>query len=147
MKKSLLIIMLAALKIEKAMPADVVPLPAATKKQMQAQAENAAVKKQTRAKTEFDNLETAKARALMVYGPRPQYPYEARARHITGSGVAIVNVNPRTGVVTKAFIARSTGSPILDNAAISAFRFWIYQPNTVSKVNIPFHYTMSGAHY
>jgi hypothetical protein len=26
-------------------------------------------------------------KAVAVYAPRPQYPYEARARHITGRGV------------------------------------------------------------
>ena len=123
--------MLAALNIEKAMPADVVPLPAATKKQMQAQAENAAVKKQTHAKAETE------VKALALYAPRPQYPLEARARHLTGTCVVLVTLDRKTGNVTSAKVIRSTGSPILDNAAVYAFRQWRFRPTSRATVPIP----------
>src|SRR5439155_2245967 len=42
----------------------------------------------------------SKAKALAVNAPRPQYPYEARSRHITGSGVCVVTVDPASGNVT-----------------------------------------------
>jgi TonB family protein len=90
----------------------------------------------------------SQAKALAIYAPRPQYPYEARARHITGRGVAIVKVNPKTGLVTSAKMARSTGSPILDNATVSAFRQWRFQPGSVmTTLHIPIAFTMTGAQY
>ena len=48
-------------------------------------------------------------RALAVYTPRPPYPYEARAQHRQGSGLAILTVDPATGNVTNVVMAASTG--------------------------------------
>lgn len=87
------------------------------------------------------------AKAVAISAPRPEYPYEARSRHITGSGVCVVTVDAASGSVTDASMAQSTGNPILDNSATSAFRRWRFKPNTVSKVKIPITYTMTGAQY
>src|SRR5262245_80883 len=92
-------------------------------------------------------MSISSAKALATYAPRPQYPYEARSRHITGSGVCVVEVDPGSGSVTSASMASSIGNPILDNAATSAFRQWRFKPGTVSKVRIPITYTMTGAQY
>ena len=83
-------------------------------------------------------------KALAIYAPKPQYPLDARAQRIAGSGVAVLAVDPDTGVVKKAEMAASTGSSILDNAALDAFRRWKFAPGTVSKVNIPITFTMRG---
>src|SRR6266545_2088802 len=83
-------------------------------------------------------------KALATYAPRPQYPYEARARGQIGAGVAIVTVDPNTGFVEKAEMATSTGYELLDNAALNAFRRWQFKPRTVSKVRIPIRFTMGG---
>ena len=87
------------------------------------------------------------AKAFAVSAPRPEYPMEARSRHITGSGVAVLTVDVSTGVVTDASMAQSFGNPILDNAALSAFRRWRFKPGTTSKIKIPISYTMTGASY
>jgi TonB family protein len=87
------------------------------------------------------------AKALAIQSPRPEYPYEARSRKITGSGVCVVSVDTGSGGVTDASMAQSTGNPILDNSAVSAFRRWKFKPGTVSKVKIPITFTMSGASY
>jgi periplasmic protein TonB len=92
-------------------------------------------------------MSMSRAKALALYAPRPQYPYEARSRHITGSGVIVVDVDSASGNVTSASVASSIGSPILDNAAVSAFRQWRFRPGTVSKVRIPITFTMTGASY
>ncbi|HEU0275632.1 MAG TPA: TonB family protein, partial [Candidatus Udaeobacter sp.] len=91
-------------------------------------------------------MSISSAKALATYAPRPQYPYEARSRHVTGSGVAVVEVGP-SGSVTSASMASSIGNPILDNAALSAFRQWRFKPGSVSKVKIPITFTMTGAQY
>ena len=91
-------------------------------------------------------LSISSAKALATYAPRPQYPYEARSRHVTGSGTCVVEVGP-SGSVTSASMAQSIGNPILDNAATSAFSQWRFKPGSVSKVKIPITFTMTGAQY
>ncbi len=92
-------------------------------------------------------MSMSRAKALALYAPKPQYPYEARSRHVTGSGVIVAEVDSASGNCTSASVAQSTGSPILDNAATSAFRQWRFRPGTVSKVRIPITFTMTGASY
>jgi len=92
-------------------------------------------------------MSISSAKALATYAPRPQYPYEARSHHIMGSGVCVVDVDPGSGSVTSASMAQSIGNPILDNAAVSAFRQWRFKAGSVSKVKIPITFTMTGASY
>jgi TonB family protein len=87
------------------------------------------------------------AKALAIYSPKPEYPYEARSRHVTGSGVCVVSVDTGSGSVTDATMAQSIGNPILDNATLSAFKRWKFKPGAVSKVKIPITFTMTGASY
>ena len=92
-------------------------------------------------------MSMSRAKALAVNAPRPQYPYEARSRKITGSGVCVVQVDAASGNVTGGSMTQSTGSPILDNSALTAFRQWRFRPGTVSEVKIPITFTMTGASY
>jgi periplasmic protein TonB len=92
-------------------------------------------------------MSMSRAKALALYAPRPQYPYEARSRHVTGSGVIVCSVDSGSGNVTSCSVSSSTGSSILDNAATSAFQQWRFRPGTLSKVNIPITFTMTGASY
>ena len=92
-------------------------------------------------------MSMSSAKAVAVSAPRPEYPYEARRSKIVGSGVCVMTVDPGSGAVTSAEMAQSTGSPVLDNAATSAFRRWRFKPGTVSKVRTPITFTMSGASY
>jgi TonB family protein len=92
-------------------------------------------------------MSMSSAKAVAISAPRPEYPYEARRSKVMGSGVCVMTVDPGSGSVTSAEMAQSTGSPILDNAATSAFRRWRFKPGTVSKVRTPITFTMSGASY
>jgi TonB family protein len=92
-------------------------------------------------------MSMSSAKAVAISAPRPEYPYEARRSKMTGSGVCVMTVDTGSGAVTSAEMAQSTGSPILDNAATSAFRRWRFKPGTVSKVRTPITFTMSGASY
>src|SRR5436190_12944596 len=89
----------------------------------------------------------SRAKALAINAPRPQYPYEARSRRITGSGVCVVTVDAASGNVSGASMKQSIGNSILDDAALSAFRQWRFRPGTVSQVSIPITFTMTGASY
>jgi protein TonB len=84
-------------------------------------------------------MSISSAKALAIYAPLPEYP-KVRFRRITGSGVCVVSVDPRSGNVIEASIAQSTGKPILDKSALNAFRKWRFKPGTVSKVRIPIEF-------
>jgi TonB family protein len=88
-----------------------------------------------------------KPKTPVINMPRPEYPYEARSQHWGGAGVVVVKVDQRTGLVTDAWMEKSIGHKILDDAALKAFRRWRFKPGTPSKVRIPIRYTMSGATY
>ncbi len=75
---------------------------------------------------------------------RPEYPAEAKARHFTGSGVVVVQIDQRTGYVISARMLKSTGHKILDDAALKAFRQWHFRPGTNSEVRIPINYSIAG---
>ena len=92
-------------------------------------------------------MSMSSAKAVAVSAPRPEYPYEARRAKMTGSGVCVMTVDTSTGAVTSAVMAQSTGSPVLDNAAVSAFKRWRFRPGTVARVRTPITFTMTGAQY
>ncbi len=86
-------------------------------------------------------------KALVMYAPRPVYPYEARRWRMTGSGIALLTVAPSTGIVIAARMAESSGSVVLDSATLEAFRRWRFRPGSVLSVQVPITYTLTGASY
>jgi TonB family protein len=89
----------------------------------------------------------ANAKAFAITAPRPDYPYEARSRHLTGTGVAVISVDSSSGMAIDAAMEQSIGNPILDNSAISAFRRWRFKPGTPPRVRIPITFMLTGAQY
>jgi TonB family protein len=81
------------------------------------------------------------------YGLAPEYPPEARAKGLIGRGIVLVKVDPRTGYVASAWMLKSTGHKILDNAALRAFRQWRFVPRSVTTVEIPVQFTSKGVFY
>ena|ERR1700731_771317 len=71
------------------------------------------------------------ATRIASYCPFPQYPSAARYRRITGRGSIRLIVEFRTGRVTASEIAQSTGSTILDEAALRTFRQWRFKPEAL----------------
>jgi TonB family protein len=87
------------------------------------------------------------AKAFALNAPRPEYPYEARSRHLTGSGIAVISVDPITGFTTAVAMEQSIGNRILDNSIVSAFRRWRFRPGSPSRVRIPITFLLTGAQY
>jgi TonB family protein len=87
------------------------------------------------------------AKAVAITAPRPEYPYEARRAKVTGSGVCVLTVDSASGSVTDAHMAQSTGSRMLDDSTVAAFKRWRFKPGAVSEVRMPITYSMSGASY
>src|ERR1700682_4094614 len=68
----------------------------------------------------------------------PDFPAEARARHLSGTGVYELEVLQETGEVSSVTVVSSTGYPILDHAAIKALKRWGLRPHTeVVRVKVP----------
>jgi len=73
---------------------------------------------------------------------RPDYPYDARRRHITGNGVFILHVDPKTGFVHSITVQHSTGSKLLDDGVLRACIHWQFKPHTVTDVKLPIAFSM-----
>lgn len=93
-------------------------------------------------KIEVDSV-TGRAKAVAIYAPRPEYSYEARSLHMTGNGMAIIDIDAKTGAVLDARMNRSTGHQLLDKAALNAFRQWRFKPGVGGTFKIPITYTMT----
>ena len=93
----------------------------------------------------LQSLSSARINALSA--PRPEYPYEARRQKITGNGTVVMTVDSVSGRVTDVMMEESTGSLVLDNAAVTGFRRWRFKPGTVVRVKSPITFTMTGAQY
>jgi len=85
-------------------------------------------------------MSVSAARALAISAPLPEYPYEAKHAHITGSGLCVMLVDTSSGNVTNAMMAQSTGNAILDKVTTDTFRTWRFRPGTVSQVRVPITY-------
>ena len=86
-------------------------------------------------------------KALTLYAPKPNYPYEARRSGITGSGIAQLTVNSAAGNVLDARMVRTTGNSILDNATLETLRRWRFKPGIASNVDVPITYELTGVSY
>jgi TonB family protein len=87
------------------------------------------------------------AKALALSAPRPEYPYEARRQRTTGSGIAELTVDPNSGNVIDVRMSPSTGSAILDNAAVNALRHWRFKSGDLTTIHVPITFTLTGAVY
>src|SRR5262249_59179550 len=67
-------------------------------------------------------------KALMISAPRPEYPEEARVRHVTGCGIYQVEFDSKTGVPQKVSAIQSAGIPLLNRAATTALMQWRAKP-------------------
>src|SRR4051812_34150193 len=67
------------------------------------------------------------AKKFAINNPRVEYPPEALKMRATGSAVVLLRVDS-AGTVTSATMAKSTGTPILDRAALSTGRLWRFKP-------------------
>jgi len=94
-----------------------------------------------------NSVNVSEAKALALSAPRPEYPYEARRQKITGDGIALLTIDPGSGEVIHVSMSRSTGNPLLDNAALAGLSCWRFKPGTVSSVRCPITFTLAGVAY
>ena len=82
-------------------------------------------------------------RAAVISGTPAVYPYWARVHHITGKGVVVMKIDPVTGKVTSCYMAISTGSALLDDAALTSFRTFRFKPGGAPAVKCPITFSLS----
>ena len=82
----------------------------------------------------------AAAKSLAISAPLPDYPYEARRAHVSGSGVCVMTVNTASGNVTSAIMTESTGNALLDKITTDTLGRWRFKTGTVSQVQVPITY-------
>jgi TonB family protein len=77
------------------------------------------------------------------YAPKPDYPALPSGERPEGSGMFVLHINPKTGVVKSVSIEKSTGFAILDQAAIDAYKRWRFPPG-VPTAKCPITFTTHG---
>ena len=85
------------------------------------------------------------AKALAIYAPRPKYPKDAQGRRPTGSGIVVMEVDERTGLVKSARMEKSTGNKLLDDAALQGFSQWRFKPGSVRRIHCPITFWRNGS--
>ena len=77
------------------------------------------------------------AKPLYRSNPSPKYPGIARIRGYQGNVLLDVLVN-KNGKVNDLKIYKSSGHPILDRAAVSSVKHWLFEPGMIgeNKVNM-----------
>jgi len=75
-------------------------------------------------------------KARNLDGPKPIYPPEAAGQHLSGTGKYLLTFDQATGKVIDVTVSQSCGSPILDNAAVVAFRQWHEDPQCAKEVTM-----------
>ena len=75
-----------------------------------------------------------------VYSPQPVYRPEWAKQGLTGKGVVLVTIDPKTGMVTGTRMLQSTGSKLLDGAALEAYSKWRFKPGSVPQVKMPIEF-------
>ncbi len=84
---------------------------------------------------------------MTLFAPRPEYPYDARRQKVTGSGVALITVDPFSGSVINVAMVQSAGNRLLDDASIAGLSRWRFRPGTASRIRCPITFTLMGASY
>jgi TonB family protein len=79
-------------------------------------------------------LDSGQSADAVAHRSTLEYPKEARKQHIQGSGIFRMVVQIRSGSVQRVEIQRSTGSKILDDAAVSNLRAWLFKPPVLRRL-------------
>jgi TonB family protein len=87
-------------------------------------------------KSEAKSTPRPSGKARNLDGPKPIYPPEAAGVHLSGTGKYLLQFDQATGKVIDVIVSQSAGSPILDNAAVTAFRQWHEDPQCAKEVTM-----------
>jgi TonB family protein len=74
--------------------------------------------------------------------PGAGYPEAAQKAQLSGSGLYELQIN-KAGVTTAVTVLKSSGKPVLDQAARSAFLKWRFKPGVFSRVRVPVSWSVN----
>jgi TonB family protein len=77
----------------------------------------------------------------VIHMVKPDYPYAERAQHHQGSGLLRLELDMKTGSVTRIAIVTSTGYTALDSCATTAFYQWRWKPGRWKEIDVPMTFT------
>jgi len=78
---------------------------------------------------------------VATYTPQPVYRPEWAKQGLSGKGVVLVTIDPKTGTVAGVRMLQSTGNSLLDGAALDAYSKWRFKPGSVPQVKMPIEFT------
>jgi TonB family protein len=88
--------------------------------------------------------ETELYKRYVVYAPEPQFPMAALRRGAHGTGVFLLKINPKTGLVEEVKVLKRVGDGGLTAEAVWALLKWRFRPGTVTSVKIPISFGTYG---
>lgn len=77
-------------------------------------------------------------------GPKPQATEEARSQHLSGQGIFLLHFDKPTGNLLDVTVSQSTGSTILDQAALATLRLWHATPGCPREVPMTITFSVTG---
>src|SRR5256885_2104283 len=92
---------------------------------------------------DFVSADPTRAKALAVSAPKPDYPILPSGNRPEGSGMFLLHIDSKSGIVKSVSVDQSTGSPLLDKASIDCLRRWRFAPGA-PKAKVPMTYTAHG---
>ena len=75
-----------------------------------------------------------------IHTPQPVYRPEWAKQGLSGKGVVLVTIDPKTGTVAGVRMLQSTGNSLLDGAALDAYSKWRFKPGSVPQVKMPIEF-------
>ena len=88
-------------------------------------------------------LDEALRKHLLLKAPRPEYPYEARARRKTGSGVYELKFYYETGHLREIHVVKGIEDLSLDVYAMATLKVWRAKPRSIHALLVPVTFTFS----
>jgi hypothetical protein len=88
------------------------------------------------------SVDEAKQKGLLINTPRPDYYYEARVRHIQGSGVFDLRFDYETGHLREVHIVHAMPDVLLQTATIDALTKWRAKPRSMHTMRVPVTFIM-----
>ena len=82
---------------------------------------------------------------VVLRAARPKYPKDAQGYYPKGSGIVLMEVDKKSGLVKSARMEKSTGNKVLDDAALQACNQWRFKPGTVSTAYWPVTFWHNGS--
>src|SRR5437867_2687791 len=88
-------------------------------------------------------VDEAIEKQLLLVAARPDYPYEARSRKKTGSGLFELKFDYESGHLREVQIVKSIGDPYLDVRTIQALKVWQAKPRAIHNLLVPVTFKMA----